>query len=188
LKKHVTTEVHVRTKQISRNGSTEYATIDDFRRVFSEKMNDLYLLTLLLTADAGKAEQCFVVGIGDSIKGNRIFREWAYSWARRNIIQHAIRMVEPVRARLAIPDPEPLSLQIDPRLREVLKLDALERFAFVMSVLEGYSYQDCSLLLGCSRQAVANAAARALEHLANGAEIIATQGEGLQDSYTMVSR
>jgi len=173
--------------QISKNGSTDYATVDDFRRIFSEKMNDLYLLALLLTADTRKAEQCFVAGIGNSIKGNRVFREWAYSWARRTVIQQAIRMIKPERAGHTIPDPETLRLEIDPRLKEILKLDPLERFAFVMSVLEGYSYQDCSLLLGCSRQAVANAAARALEHLANGGEIVAMHGEQLQGAYTPVS-
>jgi DNA-directed RNA polymerase specialized sigma24 family protein len=97
-------------------------------------------------------------------------------------------MIRPTRAGLTSPDPEPLRSEIDPRLKEILKLDPLERFAFVTSVLEGYSYQDCSLLLGCSRQAVANAAARASEHLAHGAEIVAMYGEQLQGAYTPVSQ
>ena len=173
--------------QISKNESTDYATVDDFRRIFSEKMNDLYLLALLLTADARKAEQCFVAGIEDSVKGNRVFREWAYSWAQRTVIQQAIRMIKPTRVGLTISAPEPSRLEIDPRLKDILKLDPLERFAFVMSVLEGYSYQDCSLLLGCSRQTVTNAADRAIEHLVNGAEIVALQGEQRQGSYSPVS-
>jgi DNA-directed RNA polymerase specialized sigma24 family protein len=181
-------EVHVsQATPISKNGSTDYATVDDFRRIFSEKMKDLYLLALLLTADARKAEQCFVAGIEDSVKGNRVFREWAYSWAQRTVIQQAIRMTKPTRAGLTIPDPEPLRVEIDPRLKEIVKLNPLERFAFVMSVLEGYSCQDCSLLLGCSRQAVANAADRAIEHLANGGEIVALHGEQRQGAYTTVS-
>ena len=57
--------------QVSLNGSTAYATRLDFCRIFSEEMNSLYLLALLLTADAGKAEQCFVAGIGDSVEGTR---------------------------------------------------------------------------------------------------------------------
>jgi DNA-directed RNA polymerase specialized sigma24 family protein len=176
-----------RATQISTNGSIDYATVDDFRRIFSENMNDLYLLALLLTADGGKAEQCFVAGIGDSVKGNRVFREWAYSWARRNIIQQAIRMLEPARERVTVADTPQVGLEIEPRLRAVLKLDPMERFVFVMLVLEGHSYQDCSLLLGCSRQAVANAGARALEHLANASEIVAMLGEKLQGDYTPVS-
>ncbi len=173
--------------QVSMNGSTAYATSDDFRRIFSDEMNSLYLLGLLLTADAEKAEQCFVAGIGDSVEGSAVFREWARSWARRTIIQHAIRMIEPAQEKVTIADTEPVRLEIDPRLRAILKLDALERFVFVMSVLEGYSYQDCSILLGCSRQTAVNARTRALEHLANAAEIGAMQREGLQSTYSLVS-
>jgi DNA-directed RNA polymerase specialized sigma24 family protein len=174
--------------QISTNGSTDYATVDDFRRIFSENMNELYLLALLLTADAGKAEQCFVAGIGDSVEGNTVFKEWAYSWARRTLIQQAIRMIEPAQEKRTIADTEPVRVKIDSRLSAILQLDPLERFAFVMSVLEKYSYQDCSILLGCSRQAVINARARALEHLANAPGTMATHGEALEDTYTLVSR
>jgi DNA-directed RNA polymerase specialized sigma24 family protein len=173
--------------QVPRNGYSAYATHGDFCRIFSEKMDRLYLLALLLTADAGKAEQCLVAGIGDSVVGNRIFKEWAYSWARRTVIQQAIRMIEPAQERLATPNTELVGLEMEPRLRSILKLDALERFVFVISVLEGYSYQDCSILLGCSRKAIVDARARALEQLANGAEIIAVHGDELQDIYSLAS-
>ena len=171
---------------VSQNGPGAYATGGDFERIFSEEMNGLYLLGLLLTADARKAEQCFVKGLGNSVEGNPVFREWARSWARRTIIQEAIRMIEPAKETLTI-TAEPVSLEIEPRLRAILELDALERFVFVMFVLEGYSYQDCSILLGCSRRAVVNARTRALEHLANAAEIGALHGEGLQSTYSLVS-
>jgi hypothetical protein len=39
----------------------------------------------------------------------------------------------------------------------VTKLSPFERFVFVMSVLERYSHWDCSLLLGCSMNKVAQA-------------------------------
>jgi hypothetical protein len=173
--------------QVSMNKSSAYATSDDFCRIFSEEMNSLYLLGLLLTADAGKAEQCFVAGIGDSVEGNPVFRDWARSWARRSIIREAIRMIEPAQAKLTITNTEPVRLEIEPRLRAILHLGVLERFVFVMSVLEGYSYQDCSILLGCSRQTVVNARARALEHLANAAEIGAMHAEGPQVTYSLLS-
>jgi RNA polymerase sigma factor (sigma-70 family) len=182
-------EVHVsQATQIYNNGSTNYASGEDFCRIFSDNMGDLYLLALLLTADAAKAEQCFVAGFGESVKGNRVFREWAYSWAKRTVVQHAIRMIKPVASRLTIVEPDAVTQEIEPRLREILKLDPLERFVFVMSILEKYSYQDCSLLLGCSRQTVANAAARALEHLTNVAEIVAMHGEKLQAGYATVAQ
>jgi predicted DNA-binding protein (UPF0251 family) len=185
--RQVTTEVNVpQAIGIPTNGSTAYATSDDFSCIFSEEMNSLYLLGLLLTADAGIAEQCFVAGIGDSVEGNPVFREWAHSWARRTVIQHAIRMIEPAREKITIAITEPLRLEIEPRLRAILKLGALERFVLVMSVLEGYSHQDCSVLLGCSRQTVVDARARALEHLVNADQIVATR-EGLQRAYALAS-
>ena len=43
----------------------------------------------------------------------------------------------------------------------VLGLKPFERFVYVMTVLEGYSDQDCSLLLGCARRDVLAARSRA---------------------------
>ena len=51
-----------------------YASRDDFRRVFDEDMNSLYLLSFLLTADHEKAEQCFVSGLEDAVEGNPVFK------------------------------------------------------------------------------------------------------------------
>ena len=170
--------------QVARNESGAYATHADFCRIFSEEMDRLYLLALLLTADRAKAEQCFVRGIGDSAGENRVFKEWAYAWARRTVIQQAIRMIEPADGRLTTANSDLVFAELEPRLRSILKLEALERFVFVMSVLEGYSYQDCSILLGCSRKAIVDARARALEHLANGVEIAITPS-ALQDAYAL---
>ena len=64
----------------------QYATVADFKRIFIEDVNQLYLLSLLLTGDHEKAEQCFVEGIGESAKGNHVFKEWERSWARRTIM------------------------------------------------------------------------------------------------------
>ena len=169
------------------NGATAYATSADFCRIFSEEMNSLYLLGFLLTADAKKAEQCFVAGVGDSVEGNPVFREWAQSWARRTIVVHAIRMMKPAQETITIAETGPVRLNVEPRLRAILKLGVLERFVFVMSVLEGYSYQDCSILLACSRQTVVNARASALEHLASTAEIGAIYREAPQSTYSLVS-
>ena len=62
-------------KQITR--PMPYASSDDFHRVFDEDMNSLYLLSLLLTADRVKAEQCFVSGLEDAVESNPVFKEWA---------------------------------------------------------------------------------------------------------------
>jgi hypothetical protein len=153
--------------------STAYTTRADFCRIFAEEMNGFYLLALLLTADSEKAERCVVAGLGDCVKGNAVFKEWAQSWARRTIILHAIQIMAPAQGKLvarqtSMPDLE--KPEVARELRTVVKLDALERFVFVMSVLEGYSVQDCSILLGCPRQAVVEARQRALEHVAIASE------------------
>src|SRR6202021_3694029 len=75
--------------------ATPYASSADFCRIFDEDMNDLYLLSLLLTADREKAEQVFVSGLEDAVEGNPVFKEWARSWARRVIIVNAVRAINP---------------------------------------------------------------------------------------------
>ena len=65
--------------------ATEYATRNDFQMIFTEDMAGLHLLAYLLTADADKAELCFVAGLEDSLEGNQVFRQWARSWSKREL-------------------------------------------------------------------------------------------------------
>jgi hypothetical protein len=156
-------------KQITR--STPYATSDDFRRVFDEDMNSLYLLSYLLTADREKAEQCFVSGLEDAVEGNPVFKEWARSWARRVIIINAVRAINPRPVEENSPS---ISVSVSSNgktpvvqveIAAVLALEPFERFVYVMTVLEHYSDQDCSLLLGCARRDVVAARTRAFEQI-----------------------
>jgi len=148
-----------------------YATRSDFCRIFMEDMDGLYLLLLLLTADHDKAEQCFVVGLEDCVQGNPVFKEWAHSWSRRTIIKHAIRMISPVpnqarsTSEITSNEVEGAS-EANASMAAVFRLEPFERFVFVMAVLEGYSNQECALLLNCMRQDVVTLRARALQHLA----------------------
>jgi hypothetical protein len=71
--------------------ANEYASLGDFCRIHVEQMNSLYLLSLLLTADTQKAEQCFISGFDDSVSHRFVFKERASFWARRSIILQAIR-------------------------------------------------------------------------------------------------
>ena len=75
----------------------EYAVPADFCQLFHHHLDRLYALSLLLTADQRKAEQCFVSGLEDCLQGNPVFREWAQSWARRTVIKNAIRLIAPLR-------------------------------------------------------------------------------------------
>ena len=152
---------------------TEYTVARDFCRIFAEHTNGLYWLSFLLTADSAKAEQCFVSGLEDCLEANRVFKDWAESWARRTVIQNAIRVMRPA------PDQAAMVLGWAPRsekkaedfardvpLAGLLRLKTFERFVFVMSVLEKYSDQECKTLLGCSRQDIVLARHQALERMA----------------------
>ncbi len=175
----------------SQNNSTEYATSADFCRIFESDMNRLYLLAFLLTTDHADAEKCFVSGLEDAKNGNRIFKDWAQSWARRTIIGNAIRMIHP-RPQLAVVDHHSGN-ENESRLEEragtrettamthlktfgeevmaIIALPAFQRFAFVVSVLEGYSNREASLLLDCSVTELAAARTHALQQIGGRPEL-----------------
>jgi hypothetical protein len=142
-------------------------------------MNSLYLLALLLTADPQKAEQCFLSGFDDSRNNNSVSKEMADLWARRTIILRAIRLLSPRstgenesnEARLSRLNGHgheklPGEVQAHPNLVGILRLNSFDRFVFIMSVLEMYSNQECSLLLGCFRRDVINARTAAIRRVA----------------------
>ena len=149
-----------------------YATVEEFRRIFIEGTDELYQLSFLLTANHGKAEQCFVAGLEESVRSNRVFKDWARSWAKRVIIQNAIRELKP-SAPIASSSSsvalyatsEPLKQDQRFELDRVLGLGDFDRFVFVISVLEHYSDRDCAMLLGCSSRQVAEARLRGFEQL-----------------------
>jgi DNA-directed RNA polymerase specialized sigma24 family protein len=147
-----------------------YATHEDFHSIFSEGLTELYKLSFLLTRDPEKAERCLVTGLDDCVTGNRIFREWARSWAKRAIIQNAIRELKPrpnvstfLSSGAIVPDIDSPDGHV--AMSAVLGLGDFERFVFVMSVLEHYSEHECALLLGCSSKEIREARARALKEL-----------------------
>jgi hypothetical protein len=75
--------------------ANEYATVEDFRGVFADGLNDLQRLSFMLTGNHEKAERCLVAAREDCNKANRVFKDWACSWAKRTIIQNAIRELKP---------------------------------------------------------------------------------------------
>jgi hypothetical protein len=167
------------TQKYKEARSNEYASSSDFCRIYVEQMNALYLLSLLLTADPEKAEQCFLSGLDDSLNNNSVFKERAYFWVRRSIILHAIQLLSPRptgdnesnEAKLSRLNGHgheklPAFLQAHPNLVRIVRLNSFERFVFIMSVLEMYSHQECFLLLGCFRRDVINARSAAIRHLA----------------------
>ena len=136
-----------------------------------EEMQSLYLLSFLLTADHDKAEQCLVSAIGECAEEIGVFMDWARLWTRQAVLKRAIQLIMPAPEhaddllRISLKGPARCADNIP--FAPILLLDAFERFVFVMSVLEKYSDEDCSMLLGCSWRDVMIARELALKRLAD---------------------
>jgi len=162
-------------RKIANQEPTPYATEADFCRIFRSDMNRLYLLSLMLTGDHAMAEKCFVRGLEDSAKGSPVFKEWAQSWARRTIIRNAIQLIRPrptdrAPSGAVAGGSEGQDARQPERIAAVMELPPFDRFVFVMSVLESYSDQECSLLLNCARDEVTAARTHALQLVSRSAQ------------------
>jgi len=86
------------------------------------------------------------------------------------VIKNAVRMISPVPGQRNdaghVTGLAALRSYFGGSLTVVVQLAPLERFVFVMSILEGHTLQECSILLNCTKQDVAIAQARALQHVA----------------------
>ncbi|HEY1939062.1 MAG TPA: hypothetical protein VGJ33_14105 [Candidatus Angelobacter sp.] len=173
------------TQTILNDRTTTYATAGDFCRIFKEDMTGLYSLALMLAADPEKAEQLFVSGLDDCASSNPVFKEWASSWARRTIVKNAVRLIAPAppSPKRVLNTPSDSTNRFLPELpaeiSAMVGLSPFERFAFILSVLEGYSDQDSALLLGCTRQTLIAARVRAEQQIA---QTVAIQEGGQSDS------
>lgn len=148
----------------------DYATHGDFCDVFKNDTKSLYLLAFLLTANHKESEKCFVSTVEDSFKEHAVFKEWARSWVKRKLIENAIQIVWCGSAQNGQKRPRGTSqyqTERECKIDNVTKIDAFERFVFVLSILERYSNRECSLLLGCSMNEVTQARMRALYRLAD---------------------
>jgi DNA-directed RNA polymerase specialized sigma24 family protein len=172
--------------QISGNREKWYATREDFLKILDQDMNGLYQLSFLLTGDHQKAERCFVAGIEDCATESRVFREWARAWAKRVIVENAIRELHP---RLSHSNSSGVLRAVSSHNQQstcpighfdvdaVLGLADFERFVFVLCILERYREHECALLLGCSASEVRDARTRAIEELASSGEVASSRYE-----------
>ena len=164
------------THRLPESGRSGYATAEDFRGLFTEDPNGLYMLSFLLTANHEKAEQCFVAGLDDCVDGNAVFQEWAAMWARRVIVRNAIRIIAPHRGQ-----PQPAEIAYQPagkhRVLEmpvqdvpfasILSLNDFERFVYVLSVIERFRDQECAVLLSISLKEMRETRAIAVQHVSD---------------------
>lgn len=126
----------------------QYATAADFKQIFSEDINSLYLLSLLLTGSPEKAEECFVEGIGESAttysRSGRVRGPDAPSFrVQSEVIGPRERSVTAIRTAdlERVMDKVPMVLHAE--VCAIPELAPFERFVFVVSVLERYSDNDC---------------------------------------------
>jgi hypothetical protein len=148
---------------------SERATAVNFCSIFDEYMDNLYSLAFLLTADHDMAEVCFVTGLENCLNGSTVFKEWAHSWSKRAVIKNAIRLMNPlpgngskVHSMTSGMAGKSGSAILDSLTRQ----SPFDRFVYVMSVLERYTDQECSVLLSCSSRDVVDARSRVLHSLA----------------------
>jgi DNA-directed RNA polymerase specialized sigma24 family protein len=147
----------------------DYAMPADFCAVLEKDIKPLYLLAFLLTANHKEAEQCFAAMLEETFKKQAVFKEWARSWVKRSLIKNAIEIVSPASVRtgekrdLWRTGSQETHREAD--IDGVTKLAPLERFVFVMSILEHHSNWESALLLGCSLNRVVLAQRNALRRL-----------------------
>lgn len=145
-----------------------YTTPADFCQLFETELNRFFYLALLLTADERKAEQCFTDALDDCLHSSTIFTEWAQRWAVHSIVKNAIRAATPTQGLTTSPnrtfqteaksDLETIALAIE-------ALPTLDRFVFVMTLLENYSDRECASFIGCAVAEIQPARERAVRQL-----------------------
>jgi len=150
-----------------------YATRRDFCRAFAGNTNSLYLLALLLTGRGELAEECFVNSIANAMATGNVFREWTNSYARRAVMQCAIQLLKPGLddENSSSPYCNLFAAEHGRAFDAVCSLRTLERFVFVISVLERYSDDECSVMLGQTKRNVVAARIRALQNLATALSV-----------------
>jgi DNA-directed RNA polymerase specialized sigma24 family protein len=149
---------------MKRNSIGDMCGQNDFQRLFEDSASQLHWLCYTLTGDEELTSRVFEAALEQSLKGaDGVFREWMLSWARRLTIKVCITLVRPAAVKIVqrpyfsqlMPSGLVSSSDLDDLLsqpsellqQQVLQLDNLQRFVFVLRALEGYSRRDTALLL-----------------------------------------
>jgi hypothetical protein len=143
-------------------------TSTNFCQLFAQETRTLYLLSLLLTADPGLAEECVMSSLDDCLNGVAVAAGREHAWARRSVVKNAIRLIGPdlLSATTGARQREQGYYQEHPTIRNVFALRDFERIVFVLSVLEQYPDRDCAALLGCVAQEIKDTRTQALRRVA----------------------
>jgi DNA-directed RNA polymerase specialized sigma24 family protein len=136
-----------------------YASKEEFVILFESERMALQRLALLLTANSEAAKRCLIRAFRECIPSSSVSKEWILSWTRRMVIRNAISLVMNPGGQSLVntnddvdqgltefsPDDSPGAITTS---ESILDLPELDRFVFVICVLERYSTHDCALLLG----------------------------------------
>jgi DNA-directed RNA polymerase specialized sigma24 family protein len=139
----------------------EYASKEEFGSVFECERVSLQTLALSLTVNSEAAKRCLIVAFRECIASSSVSKGWVLSWARRAVIRNAISLVMRPEGQSFVntnddADNGLIAFSPDDSLgaiatsEPILDLPELDRFVFVICVLERYSIHDCALLLGKS--------------------------------------
>lgn len=126
----------------------------EFSDTWLDEVIKLYLLSFLLTADKMLADQCFA-GVMDDYVGSpgAVASEWARGPGRAGVIRRSVQLIRPVPKSVHSWSHayglRPVLSSTHQPFSAITTLGAFERFVFVLSVLEGYSQEECASLLEC---------------------------------------
>ena len=152
---------------------SEFATADDFQRLFASEIVDLFRLAFFLTANADKAEHCVILTMHECLATVDVFKAWLPVWTRNALIRNGIRIVTGIPARSpgngrphqAFPEVHDSLLRRETSVTDesagILELSDFDRLVYVLHFLEHYPMRDCAALLGRSRQEVRDVQNRA---------------------------
>jgi hypothetical protein len=137
----------------------EYVRVAKYGHIFIDRMNCLYLLAFLVTADRHIADKCFTRAMDEYVEDRGSFLDWARKEGRLAVLRHAVEVIKPVAQQeyswvLTEAAGTMLMTEHQP-FAAITSLSAFERFVFVMATIEGLSEEDCAGLLDCSVQEVA---------------------------------
>lgn len=146
-----------------------FATSTDFCNIVVKELRSLHKLAFLLTTNYAQAQECILLALDHAFEEQGVHIEWAQCWTKRAVIKNAIRIVFgdaalTERTREHWVDSEPGSLASS-MINGITRLAPLERFLYVLSVLEKFSDRECSVMLSCCLDDVAEGRIRALRRL-----------------------
>jgi hypothetical protein len=172
------------TEHVNAEKAARYATATDFMEIYNQEMDSLYLLSILLTVDIEKAEECFVSALRECLHGRDVFLERAHSWARREVIKRAIQLVMPMPESIHSLPSIGSECRSAPAMKDMigamLGFGTFERFVFVISLLEGVADEECAALLSCTIRDIKLSRAHALKRLSNGDSSCDSSADALQ--------